>query len=133
MPCEIGTGFHNLCSWAYGGKGTFLESTGWTAAIVVVIIMLFILNIYPAEKGASGWKLAKLVIYSFLATFAVLSVHKGVVLQNVGASDIEKRNDAIIESIGGSVNLDDAIMPSVSAPPKENHEEIDSLIKRYDV
>lgn len=108
----------------------------WTAVVIVVILTILIVNIYPAKKDASAWSLGKLMIYSFIATFAVLSVHRGVIMKTVESSDSEKANDAIINSIGGDVTLSDGIeiVPSMSTVRVENNDaEVSSLIEKYGV
>jgi hypothetical protein len=135
MPCEIGNGFHNLCSWAYGGKGTFLESSLWTSIIVVGIILLLILSIYPCKKGTSTWVLTKLIVYSFFSTLFVLSVHKGVVLKNVDKSNEDQQHSEMIESMGspGVIANEVEVKPDVhlgGAP--DASAEVDALLAKYD-
>jgi hypothetical protein len=135
MPCEIGNGFHNLCSWAYGGKGTFLESSLWTSVIVVGIILLLILCIYPCKKGTSVWVLTKLIAYSFFSTLLVLSVHKGVVLENVDKSNEDQQHSAMIESMGtsGVIANEVEVRPDVQLGGEpDTSAEVDALLAKYE-
>jgi hypothetical protein len=132
MPCELSNGFRDLCSMVYGGKGAFLESSFWTSVIIVGIIMLMTLTIYPCKRGTPLYVFGKLMIYSFMATFLVLSLHREVLIQVLDKSSDDKQQQEMINSIGQSGLIADevAVMPDIRQTEKET-EDVDTLLARY--
>jgi hypothetical protein len=116
----------------YGGKGAFLESSFWTSVIIVGIIMLMTLTIYPCKRGTPLYVFGKLMIYSFMATFLVLSLHREVLIQVLDKSSDDKQQQEMINSIGQSGLIADevAVMPDIRQTEKET-EDVDTLLARY--
>lgn len=85
MPVDIGASTRKVCGTAFGSNFLryVLLSPVYTSIIISVMLVIIVIVIYPAQRGASGYSLFKVFLYSTITSLLIIYMHNSILKHNL--------------------------------------------------